>query len=43
MKKKIYNCPQTEVMQFNTRLMQLTDSASLLPGPGGAPTPREAF
>ena len=40
MKKKLYNSPQTEVMRFNTVLMQLTGEASVLPGPGSAPKRR---
>lgn len=34
MEKKLYNIPQTEVVPFNTVLMQLTNTASVLPGPG---------
>ena len=37
MEKKQYNTPLTEVMPVNTVLMQLTDVASVLPGPGNAP------
>ena len=36
MEKKIYHTPQTEVMPFNTVLMQLTGEASVLPGPGSS-------
>ena len=34
MKKKMYIYPETHVDCVNTRLMALTDAASVLPGPG---------
>ena len=37
MEKKQYIAPLSEVMSFNTVLMQLTGEASVLPGPGNAP------
>ncbi len=41
--KKQYIIPFVEVMAVSTVLMQKTGEASVLPGPGGAPAPREPF
>ena len=42
MEKRQYIIPQMEVTAFNTALMSLTDSASVLPGPGSQAPARKA-